>query len=120
MKAFMDWIGAKKGDLLNFLGPTGMLLSLAGKLGAFNARGGSGGGIATPSFAGIGQQALDIPGGPASPIMPVEAQGLNLAALTQGGQPPIRVTIQPQKIELDGREVAEIVWKHRLDRQARR
>jgi tape measure domain-containing protein len=80
-----------------------------------------GGGGGTASFAGMGQRAIGMPaGGPAGPIMPVEGQPLDMAALTQGGTAPIKVTIVPQKIELDGREVAEVVWKHRLDRQARR
>ena len=115
LTGLVDWINLKKGDLLAFFGPVGMAVGLASRLGAFE------GGQSMPSFAGIGQQAVGMPRGPAGPagIMPVEAQRLNLAALGGGGA-PIRVTIVPQKIELDGREVAEVVWKHRLDRQARR
>jgi len=121
IKAFSGWLEGKKW-LLDMLASG--LETVPGVGGALAlGRAGLGVARALPEGQsiqqGLAQRGLGGPAGPAG-IMPVEAQGLNLAALGTGGGAPIKVIIQPQKVVLDGREIAEVVWKHRLDRQARR
>ena len=63
-----------------------------------------------------GPEIVHLPAG--SAVSPIPAHGLNMAAMAGAGG--VNVTIMPQPIHLDGRMIAEIVWKHKLDKFARR
>ena len=63
-----------------------------------------------------GPELVHLPRGAA--VQPVTGKSLDLAGATGGGG--VTVVVQPQHITLDGRQIAEIVWKHKLDRFARR
>jgi hypothetical protein len=60
--------------------------------------------------------------GPETVYLPAGAavQPAGAAVMDWSGMPNINVNIQPQHIFMDGREVAEVVWKHRMDRMARK
>ena len=63
-----------------------------------------------------GPEIVALPRGAA--VQPVTGRSLDLSAATGGGG--VTVVVQPQTITLDGRQIAEVVWKHKLDRFARR
>jgi hypothetical protein len=69
--------------------------------------------IAEPAIIG-GQQGI---AGISAPRLDV-SNPLNISGLVGAGEP--NINIQPAAVNIDGREVAEIVFDHRLDRIARR
>jgi tape measure domain-containing protein len=99
----------------------GGVSKVIGAVGGFLGLGG-GGGMPQTNYAmaggggGFNQNTTMMPQG--ANIMPTSAASMDWEATGAGGG--INVTVVPQKIVLDGREIAEVVWKHKLDRFARR
>lgn len=101
-------IGGIVGGAAKVLGAAGGLIGLAN------------GGVVTRSGSFVvgesGREIVTLPAGAA--VTPVKQNTMDWTGIGDGNG--ITVVVQPQPIYLDGRQVAEIVWKHKLDRFARK
>lgn len=112
LKRLFNYVSDNKDVLLNLIPVIGPALFVGKKILGHFATGGTAGQTGPYMVGERGPEIVNLPG--RATVTPMTT---NLVGSGAGG---ITVQVFPQAINLDGRQIAEVVWKHKLDRFARR